>query len=148
MTEDIEARAAALAERYRRLRHLVDEATAAGDYEDPLCGVPPHAIRDLRRELEFEGQPNAMRMGIFMSENVLICLSDVADVLRAGTDDPDDPDDTRRQRHHEHEYVDTGPGGLYCLPGNGWRTRRSQVPAKDSRGRGNADPIALLLVAG
>jgi hypothetical protein len=53
----------ALRERYRRLRAaaraVVDGAESAGHPERPLCGVEPHLIRTLRREVRGEPQPSA-----------------------------------------------------------------------------------------
>jgi hypothetical protein len=54
----------ALAERYRRLRvvaqRVVDEAEAVGNPETPMCAVPPHRIKVLRRELEGRPQPTSL----------------------------------------------------------------------------------------
>jgi hypothetical protein len=64
MTTDIEDRAAALAERYARLRHaaqaVVDDATAVGTPERPMAGIPAHVLRTLRRELDGEPQPQPL----------------------------------------------------------------------------------------
>jgi hypothetical protein len=52
----------ALAARHRRLRTaaaaVVAEAKACGTEQHPLCGVDPHLIRRLRRELTNEPQPS------------------------------------------------------------------------------------------
>jgi hypothetical protein len=57
-----------LLERYRRLRiaaqAVIEEATAVGTPEHPMCGVPPHAIRRVRRELDGEPQPQLDWMSI------------------------------------------------------------------------------------
>ena len=53
-----------LRERYVRLRaaaqRVVDDTRAVGDGERPQCGVEPHLIRQLRRELEGEPQPQPL----------------------------------------------------------------------------------------
>jgi hypothetical protein len=53
----------ALSERYTRLhraaQQVVDGCEAVGNGEEPRCGVHPHLIRRLRRELEHEPQPSA-----------------------------------------------------------------------------------------
>lgn len=53
-----------LRERYIRLRgaaqRVVNGTRAAGDGDRPMCGVEPHLIRRLRRELEGEPQPQPL----------------------------------------------------------------------------------------
>jgi hypothetical protein len=54
-------RYAALAEHYLRLRSvalaLLAECKPAGG-DEPACAIPPHRIRDLRRELRHEPAPS------------------------------------------------------------------------------------------
>lgn len=68
MSNDIEARAAVLAERYRRLRvvaqAVIDEARAVGTPEHPRAGIPAHVLRGLRRELEGEPHPSSFHMSV------------------------------------------------------------------------------------
>jgi hypothetical protein len=59
---------AALEERYRRLRavaeRVVNQAEAVGTREHPMAGVKPHLLRNLRRELDGEPQPNGLWMSV------------------------------------------------------------------------------------
>jgi hypothetical protein len=52
----------ALRERHLRLRRaaeaVVEQAEAVGTRQQPMCGVKPHLIRNLRRELAHEPQPS------------------------------------------------------------------------------------------
>lgn len=53
----------ALRDQHRRLRAaahaVVDNATAVGNRENPMAGIAPHILRDLRRELTGEPQSGA-----------------------------------------------------------------------------------------
>jgi hypothetical protein len=64
MKPDTEERAAALAAEYTRLAHaaraVVDECRPAGS-DEPMCAVPPHRIRRLRRELNGTPQPSGFQ---------------------------------------------------------------------------------------
>ena len=58
----------ALLERYRRLRvaaqRVVEEAEAVGNNEQPMAGIKPYLLRNLRRELSGEPQPSGMWMSV------------------------------------------------------------------------------------
>jgi hypothetical protein len=53
-----------LERRYHRLlaaaENVVADARAIGNPETPMCSVPPHRIKTLRREIEGEPQPSAL----------------------------------------------------------------------------------------
>lgn len=62
VTMSTDDRLNALLERHVRLRRaaqaVIDEGHAVGNAENPEVGVPAHAIRRLRRELDGEPQPS------------------------------------------------------------------------------------------
>ena len=58
----------ALQRRYDRLRisaqRVVEEAEAIGNREQPMAGITPYLLRNLRRELSGEPQPSGMWMSV------------------------------------------------------------------------------------